>query len=462
MQKRIEAYIKQWKMIEKEDCVIVGVSGGADSVCLLFVLLELQKKIPFRIVAGHVNHGLRGEESDADEKYVRELCAKQGIPFESSRVNIELLAKKWKQSTEEAGRQVRRAFFENLLEQYGGTKIALAHHKNDQVETVLLNLVRGSGLKGLCGIQPVNGNVIRPLLCAKRSEIELYLKEKEIEYCTDSTNVEDVYTRNRVRNHVIPYLENDVNAQAVAHIDETATYLRQVQEYLECQMREYYQVCVKKADLGYCILKEGFEDVPEVLKTLLLRKVLAEAAGSEKDLEAAHVKSLMELFEKQVGKKVDLPYQLEGVRSYQGVEILSKSQKTPVKEEVIWEWKAEKEKTFVVQGRKVWCRVLEYTEEMAKLPKKSGAKFFDCAIMENGVSFRTRRSGDYITIHPDGKRQKLKSYFINEKIPQKERDQILLVASDSHILWAVGHRVSCACEAGEETKYVLEIQIDPV
>ena len=188
MKDKVRNYMKKWQMLQSEDCVIVGVSGGADSICLLWLLADMQKEMGFRMVAVHVNHGLRGVEADEDERFVKKFCEGLEIPCETYRADVELISKKWKQSTEEAGREVRRAFFEEALEKYRGTKIALAHHQNDNAETFMLNLARGTGLRGLGGISPMNGKVIRPLLCLKREEIEEFLKEEGIPYCNDCTN----------------------------------------------------------------------------------------------------------------------------------------------------------------------------------------------------------------------------------------------------------------------------------
>ena len=165
MKDKVRNYMDKWQMLQSEDCVIVGVSGGADSICLLLLLSQLQKTIGFRMVAVHVNHGLRGLDADADEAYVKKFCEKLGVICEIYSADVELISKKRKQSTEEAGREVRREFFEKTMKKYGGTKIALAHHQNDSAETFFINLARGTGIRGLGGIAPVNGNVIRPLLC---------------------------------------------------------------------------------------------------------------------------------------------------------------------------------------------------------------------------------------------------------------------------------------------------------
>jgi len=464
---KVRDYARKWQMLQKEDCVIAGVSGGADSVCLLFVLLELQKELGFDLVVAHVNHGLRGEAADADEAHVKNICKEKGIPCECYFEDVELFAKNRKQSTEEAGREVRRAFFEELLLKYKGTKIALAHHQNDNAETLLLNLARGTGLKGLGGIAPVNGNVIRPLLCVSREEIEDYLNSQGVSYCQDATNEEDDYTRNRIRNHVLPYLETEVNAKTAAHMNETMEQLRRVQGYMEEQMQQYKTRCVIKASgdektqntNSYVVEAKIYEETPEVIKPMLLKSVLVDVCGREKDLEAVHLKDLQELFEKQVGRKLDLPYQMEAKRVYEGIWIGKKIPGTAMVQEKVWDLSQET-CAFTVAGYRIRGEQIKATEMCAKECEKSHTKYFSCDIIKNGVTFRTRRAGDYITIHPDGRTQKLKTYFINEKIPQEERDRILLVADGNHVLWIVGHRVGCAYEVNVNTKRVLKIQVN--
>ena len=271
MLRKVINFTDKWQMLQKEDCVIAGVSGGADSVCLLFVLLELQKKIGFEIIVVHVNHGLRGPAADEDEAYVKRICREHGIICESYFVNVESIAKNRKQSTEEVGRDVRKECFSKTLQKYGGTKIALAHHQNDSAETFLFHLARGTGLKGLGGILPVNGNVIRPLLCLDRNEIEAYLKEQGVSYCVDQTNASDAYTRNRIRNHVLPYMEENVNGKTVEHINETMEQIRRIQDYLEKQTDSYWEKCVQITDGRYIILTEPYRCVPEAKPFLCLK-----------------------------------------------------------------------------------------------------------------------------------------------------------------------------------------------
>ncbi len=459
MIEKVKRYAEKWHMLEKEDRIIVGVSGGADSVCLLFVLSELKKEVPFELFVVHVNHELRGEAAKDDEEFVRRMCKEWEVPFFVYSENVELIAKKRKQSTEEAGRELRRACFQNTMEKVNANKIALAHHKNDNAETVLMNLTRGTGLKGLGGIRPVQGEFIRPLLCVSRKEIELYLQEKELQYCHDITNESDDYTRNRVRNHVIPYLECEINSAAVHHIGETSEQLQQLQDFLEQTTQNAFNKAVAQEENSYVIKGKEFAQLHLALKPLLIKMVLQQLAKSEKDIEQTHLKAIQELFAKQVGKSIDLPYRLTAKRVYEGVKIQYKRDflQDGFQRTISLETGRDE---FVINARKVRCELSEYNKENEKCSQKSGKQCFDYGIIQNGLTVRTRRPGDYITIHSDGRTQKLKSFFINEKVPQEMRDQVLLVADGSHIMWIVGMRVNCLYQVSHRTKYVLEIQID--
>ena len=459
MLEKVKSYVEKWQMLTSEDRVIVGVSGGADSICLVLVLLELKKTIGFEMLAVHVNHGIRGREADADEAYVKAFCAEHDVLCESYFADVELIAKKRKQSTEEAGREVRREFFAKTMQRHNGTKIALAHHQNDSAETFLMNLARGTGLKGLGGIAPVKGQFIRPLLCLERNEIEQYLDKQGISYCVDKTNESDDYTRNRIRNHVIPYIKEEINSKFVEHMSETMEQIRVVQEFLEEQTRTFYEAIVVKTDEGLVLLEEPYRNIPKAIKPLLLKQVLTEVSGREKDLEAVHIKQLQELFDKQTGRKVDLPYQMEARRIYEGIWVGLKEEQVPISEEVTFDL-TQAEMDLKWRDVQIQCKLADNRQISDKALEKSDTSWFDCDIIKNSICFRTRRQGDYITIHSDGKTQKLKSYFINEKIPQEERDKILLVADGSEIVWIVGYRRNCRYQVGASTKRVLEIRID--
>lgn len=460
MQKRVEDYVAKWDMLEKGDKVIVGVSGGADSVCLLFVLLELQKKISFELLVVHVNHNLRGEEANADERYVKQLCQEVGIECRVYSKDVETIARERRLSVEEAGRDVRREVFSEVMQSCQGTKIALAHHMNDNVETFLMNVARGSGLKGLGGIRPVTGTYIRPLLCLERREIETYLNERGISYCTDTSNSSDVYLRNRVRKYLIPFMEKEMNAQATSHISETMRQLMEIQNYIEEETEKYWEFCVREEKSGYILLEENFFEVPKVIQPFIIKSIMAKLSGKEKDLGEVHIQNIQELLTKQVGRKIDLPYGIRAKRVYEGLFLAMEFKEMGSFPTVYLNFEETDTQEFYWQDWKVTCRLRNEIPTAEKLKQKSNTKWFNYDIMGKELCVRTRRMGDYITIHPDGRTQKLKSFYVNEKIPQERRDKILLLADGNHIVWVEDLRVNTIYGVNEHTKRVLEIQID--
>lgn len=483
VEKQVEMYIRKHGMIKEGDVVIAGVSGGADSVCLLFVLNALKERLRFSIRVCHVNHGLRGAEADADEAYVKALCEQLDVPCRVFRENVELIAKKRKQSTEEAGRTVRRAAFEEMCGSNPQSKIATAHHRGDNVETVILNLARGTGLRGLCGIQPVRGKWIRPLLGLDREKIVEYLLQRKINWQEDRTNSEDIYTRNRIRHSIVPALKTQVNKGVSAHIDELTQQLREIWEYLEKGAETAWKSCVVRSNTGEDCYdgrndrkRDRFieiectsfmKEMPAVQKQLL-RKGIAVVSGSEKDIESVHVISVRELFDKASGKSVDLPGGVKACRAGGSV-IISKGIEPPKNTGNRDEKNADCEirlnipgETFFSQtGQKIICRFVDDgdEEQAERIPQKSYTKWIDYAIIKHGLYARTRRSGDYLTVSDDGKRQKLKSYFINEKVPRDKRGNMLLIADGNHIVWIPGYRMSRLFRVGNSTDKILEIKI---
>lgn len=471
MYQKVRAYIKERKLLEKNDKVIAGVSGGADSICLLFVLLELKREMGFELLAVHIHHGLRGEAADADERYVRDICKREGVECLCFHEDVGAYAKEHRLTCEEAGREVRRERFLQVFREQGATKIALAHHQNDNAETFLLNLCRGSALSGLRGILPKNGVWIHPLLCLTREEIESYLKKRELSYCTDETNLSDDYTRNRIRNHVIPYLEEEVNDRSVAHIARSMEMLENISSFVEREVERYAERCVRKSvSEEYVICKAELEKVPPELVSYIIYRALCRSAGGAKDIAAVHVEAVSELFSKQVGRTRNLPYGIVARRCYEGVSLskdaggckemrtsertrISESAKMP--EAVIRAQKIGEEEQI---QRLFGVKILEKPAELKTFPQNNYTKWFDYDIIKNAVKIRRREPGDYIVIDKNGSRQKLKQYFINEKIPQNIRDSIWLVAEGHEILWIVGYRQSQRYQLSKNTKKILEIE----
>ncbi len=441
MYEKVKAYVEKYRMLTAEDKVIAGISGGADSVCLLFVLLRLKEEIGFGIHAVHVNHGIRGEAADRDEGFVRRLCQEKETPLTVFREDVALYARDYKMTEEEAGRKVRRESFEKTLGDVGGTKIALAHHMNDNAETVLWNLCRGTGIRGLGGIAPSSGVWIRPFLCVKREEIESYLEKWGISYCTDETNSANTYTRNKIRNELLPYMEQNLNRQAARHITEAASRIRILEGYMRREAMRGADECLREDKRGRLILlKDVYASLDSALKDYVLHEAICRAAGGRKDIESVHVEMLAGLLKRQVGRRISLPYKVTAIRCYEGACFVRECSKGS---------EDAAEPVF---------RVFDKSDGKQAFHENLYTKWFDYGIIKNTVKIRHRQPGDYLTIDREGNRQKLKQYFINEKIPQEKRDSIWLAADGSHIMWVVGYRQSQAYQVTEQTTKILEIQ----
>lgn len=444
MEEKVFSYIEKYNMIQTGSHVTAGLSGGADSICLLFLLKQYQNRRTFTLEAVHVNHGIRGAEAKRDERFSKDFCESLGIPFTACHYPVPEIASGQKISVEEAGRNVRReAFWQKALEAGAESYkvVALAHHKNDNAETVLHNLIRGTGAAGLGGIRPVQkevgkGSYIRPLLCVQREEIEEYLREKQISWITDSTNEETEYTRNKIRHQVIPRLQ-EINAGAVSHIAETAQTLGKIEEYLQEQADILYREYVKKQGNRYCIDKQ-LSCEKEIMQSYVLMNVLAKAAGQRKDITAVHVEAVRKLFEGRTGAGVSLPYGLMAVQNYG--DILVGNRKNTEK--------ALLELEFEI-----------FPYENQQIPEKTYTKWFDYDKIKCNLEIRRRLPGDYLTVNADGGRKKLKDYLIDCKIPREERESLTLLADGSHIVWIVGYRISEYYKVSNQTKKILKVHV---
>lgn len=464
MIEKVRTYMLQTGMVQKGDRVIVGISGGPDSICLLCVLKELEEALGTSLAAVHVNHMLRGKDAREDEQFVSDFCEKMHVPLNIVRVDVAAYASEHRLSVEEAGRAVRRQAFEQTMDMFHGNKIALAHHMNDNAETVLFHLARGTGIKGAAGIRPKSGSYIRPLLCLKREEIESYLEEKHIPSCLDKTNLENIYTRNKIRNEVLPYFQEHINVRTVEHIHAFTEQMRELGAFVERQVEECYARAVVHEGGNYRIKVGELERIDLALRPYVIQKVIAKAAGREKDIEAVHLRAVEELMRKQSGRQVDLPYGLKAFREYNGICIVEKNGEkkkdvTPLI--MIGDRDHLTQQSIDVSEMKLMIdvSVFERRKNQITFEELPYTKWFDYDIIKSNVVLRTRQTGDRITINDSGQTQTLKKFFINNKIPESERDQILLIADENEIMWAVGHRQSKKYQITDTTKKVLEIKI---
>lgn len=310
--------IKKYELIKNGDNIVVGVSGGPDSMALLNVLLRIKKQqnINYEIFVAHINHGIR-EEADEETKYVQDFCKKNDIKCFVKKEKVEELAKQNKIGTEEAGRKLRYDFFEEVLEKVNGNKIATAHNANDNAETVLMNIIRGASTSGLKGIEPIRDNLfIRPLIKCSRNEIEEYCNINNLNPKYDKTNKENIYTRNKVRNLLIPYIEKEFNPQLVSSLNRLSNLALEENNYLNKVVEETYnkiKICealgnetIDGKNTIEISLKE-FNKLDLVIKNRLVLYTINKLLGTAKDIEKVHIEDIIKLCQNNIGNKFLLP-----------------------------------------------------------------------------------------------------------------------------------------------------------
>lgn len=470
-------YIKKYRMIEENDTIVAGISGGADSVCLLFMLLKIREKLPFRLAVVHVNHGIRGEAGE-DAAFVQKICGKYELPFYLTEVRLKEYAKENGLSEEEAGRTIRYRAFETALQKelalqgLSGNeeagKIAVAHNSNDRAETMLFHLFRGSGLTGMSGIKPVNGKIIRPLLCLTRSEIEVWLADQKLPYQTDSTNAWDIYTRNKIRHHILPYAEEEICKGAVSHMNRTADDLLEAEEFIKKQALSAKQKCVfyekKEENLIIKIDIALLFEQEEYLQRRILLSCLEDIAKGRKDITSTHIADIGKLFRGKGSGEIHLPYGITVYRKYNVGMMITKRKKgdedPAAKGSAPCDYRILPPCSLSVPGLgNVEFTVFPY-EKTENIPQKTYTKWFDYDRITGSIVFRVRKTGDYLTINKEMDRKALKDYFINEKIPKEERNSFYILAEDSHILWVPGYRISEYYKVSEDTRNILQVRVN--
>ena len=465
METKIWKYIQKYQMIESGDHVVVGVSGGADSVCLLILLHKFLARIPFTIEVVHVNHGLRPEAREEAE-YVKALCSQRNIPFHLLEADVRGIAKVRGVSEEEAGRMIRYEEFRKVCENWkkshtGKVKIAVAHHQNDRAETMLFHLFRGTGISGLCGIKPVRGDVIRPLLCVQREEIENYLGQQQIFYCHDASNDKDDYSRNKIRHHILPYVEKEIVANTVEHMNRTAQLLEDAWEYIVLQTNEAYDRCVILEQKGISVNIHKLCKEAAFLQKYVLLEAIGYVAGSKKDITSKHIEAVLELLAKEGSHYFNLPY---GVIAKKEYEILHFEKKCIKAAEELQEIAVSIPMTIELSdGRWLEFSFVEADMRNTKfpdgIPQKKYTKWFDYDKIVQSLVVRSRQSGDYLTINKELSQKSLKEYMIEEKIPKDIRHTIPILADGSHVVWVLGYRISENYKINKNTKHILQVEL---
>jgi len=318
LEEKVLNTIKKYELIENGDNIVIGVSGGPDSMALLNILIFLKnnKKIDFDIFVAHINHGIR-IEADEETKYVEDFCKKNDIECFIKREKVENLAKEEKIGTEEAGRKLRYSFFEEVAKKINANKIATAHNANDNAETVLMNLIRGTGTSGLKGIEAKRDDkFIRPLIEITRKEIEEYVQENKIDAKIDKSNSENIYTRNKIRNLLIPLIQEEFNPNFITSLNRMSKIIKEENEYLDKQVENIYKEILIEEYLGNTVFEKQnaimldlkkFNKQDAVIKNRLVLYTINKLLGTSQNIEMIHILDIIKLCKNNIGNKFLIP-----------------------------------------------------------------------------------------------------------------------------------------------------------
>lgn len=434
--------------IGEKDCLLVALSGGRDSMCLLHILMELRPQMRYQLRATYVHHGLR-EEADEEAVWLAKSCEDWDVLFSVRKVDVQERVERTKESIEEAARNLR---YQALLEESAkwDAWILMAHHAQDQAETVLLRLLRGSGLRGLSGMLEQREKILRPLLRITPEEITDYMKQKNLPYLQDVSNNDIRYTRNWIRHRLLPLLE-EKNPAIQRNLCELAEQARQDEAYMENVVDTLFRKAYDGEGLAVPIVLEQ----PDALQGRLLRRFLQQKGGIH-NVGRVHIQMIKDLCRGTGGGESVLPGGRTFYRQYDKL-LLKKPQNTS--EAYCSELPLDGQWKDTPWGRFRVREIRNPFQNFQQIPDLPYTKWLNCDTITEQLVVRTRNSGDYLGVR--GGHQSLKKYMVNAKIPRETRDQVALVASGSHVLWIVGHRLSEAARLTEHVKRVVCIEYDP-
>ena len=453
-----EAILKN-NLIEEKDSVIVGVSGGPDSICLLHILNSIKDEYNIKIYAAHLNHRIRGIESQKDAAYVAKICDDMGITCFIKAIDVVKYCEENRLSVEEGARTLRYNLFFDIKEKVKANKIAVAHNVNDQVETILMRIMRGTGLKGLKGIAHKRSDgIIRPLLDIERRDIEAYCEMHDLKPRIDASNLEDIYTRNKIRLKLLPYMMDNFNPNIVDSICRMTATLSDDSDFIEEESNKYFhQICESRAENIVNIDLEKLNFVHMAIKNRIIRKAIGYIMGNIVGIEQKHIEDIKTMIaEDKLESRLDLP---KGIMVYKKKNSIIITNEEILYDLINYNYKLPKsgyikikELNYIVESKII--DINEYD----KNDKDEFTKFFDSDKIYGNLIVRNRKNGDKIKMLGLGGSKKLKDLFIDLKVPKEDRDKVPILCDDEGIIWVIGHRISEDYKVDNSTKNVLRVQ----
>jgi len=463
--------IEKYRMLQEGDKVIIGVSGGPDSVCLADILCKIKGQLNLSLIVAHVHHGIRREEADRDANFVRQQACHWNLPFEQLSISVPEIAKARRLSIEQAGRVERYQYFKKLLGIHQAQKIALGHNADDQVETILMRLIRGCGLRGLGGIPARRGTFIRPLIECTRQEIEGYCERNNISYYLDSSNKEPDYLRNKIRLQLIPLLSKDYNPAITKNVLQLQAIVRDELDFSEGISEQYYLSVVKQEPGSAVFLDNNrLKELPDGAQRSVIRRALKHLNYYLEDIQFNHVEAVRMMCLKGEGEKIlDLPGGIKVIKSYQDIifglasdlKITNKEKEFKIIEyELAINGETEISALglkFITKIKDFHCSDLDYKKLIKEADKNKA--YLDYDKLNLPLKTRNRRPGDKFQPLNSNFFKKVKSYFIDQKIDRYKRERVMLIVDNSErIAWIAGYQIDNRFKITGNTTRILYIQ----
>ena len=448
-EQKVVKFILNKKLIDAGDRILVALSGGADSVFLLEFLLKYKRRFNIEIAAFHLNHNLRGKEANIDEQFCKNLGVKKRIPFFSTSKNVKLFAKRKRMSLEEAGRELRYSELQRIAKKYNYAKIATAHNADDNAETVLLNLIKGAGIKGLSGIPTRREKIIRPNLVLSKKEILDYLHNKKINYRTDSSNVENNYQRNYLRNKIIPLIKDKLNPQFDVAVFRTSEVIRGYTSLIDEQINNTIKKTVTYRQQKLIINLKHLEETDVRLYGDVFRKTVRKYFNE--DLESKNVSDLIKLNKAQTGREIKFSNRIVAVKERDSIIIYSKKREIKNVKQV--EIKIGEEKQ--IEGKSISISTVNRNKPSFK--SSTTKEYISADKIKSSFIIRRWKAGD--RFYPLGMKnsKKLSDFLTEQKIRSSEKKEQLVLLNAGNIVWVVGIRIDERYKISAKTKKVLEL-----
>ena len=476
MMRLVDQTLREHKMLDQVSTVLVGVSGGPDSVALLHVLVELAVKYHLSLAVAHLNHSLRPRAARREAARVESIASRLDLPFFTETQDVDDYRLRHRLSPEEAARQVRYNFLVNTARRHGYQRIAVGHQADDNAELVMMYLMRGSGSLGLAGIPPVRDNlIIRPLIRVSRQQIMNYLSAANLSYCSDQSNLDNTLTRNRIRNELLPQLRRDYNPGIVQTLNRLAEIMRSEQDWKSTLIVPVYQrVCIR-SEPGFIALSRGqLQSEHVAVRRLILRKAIANVKGDLRRMSFGHVQDAIDLIAS--GSKygsIDLP---DRTRLFiDGHSVCIKKEKDSLRQLSVKDPSRPSNRyhyligdpqgdclEFLADEAGIRLKLQPVRPEKLTNIRNAGqwVAFFDKDALKFPLVLRNFQPGDRFTPLGMKGRQKIKKFFINQKVPREQRAECPILISDENVIWIVGHRTSEHAKLQRSTGCVLKITCD--